>query len=84
MPTRPKPFVPVPVPLRCPCIDPSPIVCLAGRHQVSLHLSGLMNGCACSCHTTASGVSISHHMWHPIVIEHAVRNGWRPGPTEVK
>ncbi|HEY5003435.1 MAG TPA: hypothetical protein VII61_09805 [Ktedonobacteraceae bacterium] len=87
MPNKPKQFVPLPPPrpvLTCGCIDPSNIVCLSGRHQVSLHLSGILDGCACPCHVVRNGVSISHNLWRPIVIEHAVAHGWRPGPSEVK
>jgi hypothetical protein len=74
---------PVIVPSHCQCIDPSNVVCLAGRHQVSLPLAELMDGCACRCHFLRPGVEISHSQWQPIINVRGARAA-RSNLSEVK
>lgn len=87
MPSRPKPFVPVPghTPIKtCPCVHHNPVTCMAARHQTSMQLANILGGCACRCHFTATGAQVAYSVWHPIVLVPVARAYRQPGPDEVK
>jgi hypothetical protein len=58
-----KPLNTPPSPKPCACTDANTYACLAVRHQTSIALARIMNGCSCSCHLSVSGAEISHTEW---------------------